>query len=142
MSPTFAPLRLWNVSLRSSTHSNTLSLFSSQENCLTIVTIMYSLSVYTDLSAGQILGPPEKGVYSQVGLMVAHRSGRNSSASSPQNDLSRCWERKCVSTTSPFSTRRALRPSGPPPDGSTVVSRHSRTVPELRGVKRWAMKED
>ena len=32
----------------------------------------------------QILGPPLKGKYSQLGLSVSHRSGRNTSTSSPK----------------------------------------------------------
>jgi hypothetical protein len=136
MSATFAPFKLWKMSLRSSIHSCSSSLFSSVANSLKMFTRMYSHSVYTSLEAGQILGPPEKGVYSQVGLIVSHRSGLNWSASSPQKDLSRCWERKLVSIKSPFSTNNGLRPSLPPPAGMTVVERHSRTVPALRGVIR------
>lgn len=38
----------------------------------------------------QILGPPLKGRYSQPGLRCSHRSGLNSSASSPYKSLRRC----------------------------------------------------
>jgi hypothetical protein len=136
MSATFAPFRLWKMSLRSSIHSCTSSLFSSFENSRAMVTKIYSHSVLTNLEAGQILGPPENGVYSHVGRTVSHRSGRNRSASSPQNNLSRCCERKLVSIRSPFSRSSGLRPSLPPPTGRTVVERHWRTVPALRGVIR------
>jgi hypothetical protein len=74
-SATFAPFRLWKISLRSSIHSSTSSLFSSFENSLAMVTRIYSHSVCTSLNAGHILGPPENGVYSQVGRIVSHRSG-------------------------------------------------------------------
>jgi len=139
--PTLAPFRLWNMSLRSSTHSITSSRFSIAENALTNVTKMYSHSLYTSRIAGHILGPPENGVYCHVGLIESHRSGRNVSASSPQNALSRCEAYQFVSIRSPSSTSRGLRLLSPPPKGNTVVERHVRTVPELRGVKRCADRE-
>lgn len=66
------------------------SKFSMPEKAWSRRAIVYDDSVRANFWPGQIRGPPLKGKNSQPGRRPSHRSGRNSSASSPKNSFRRC----------------------------------------------------
>lgn len=93
-----------------------------------------------DLRPGQILGPPPNATCLPEDFNVcSHRSGLNSSASSPQSSLSRCKTQNINATVWPFATNIGDLPSGPPPTGRVVSRLATRSMMGIVGMRRSAV---